>query len=262
VAIYGHPRHRSSPTSASTRCNIAARNRRVSRPPTASSFGCNSRWAWSPIFFTADALGPCSRLAGHRSHRYSTTGIGAAQRAAHHGGVNKGKIALAHNGNITNALEVADNWTSRVPFFQTTATRSHRSPDRALARRDAGPTPWADSLRRTGGRVFAGHGHTAGFFRRARSPGFPAAGNGRISGQEAHRADTVVFALRDLRFRSDRARPMNARSSRATGHRCPEGVHSRFYSPQQPQSSWQFSSMFISRGLDQAGLRACGAAVA
>ena len=52
---------------------------------------------------------------------------------------NKGKIALAHNGNITNAHEVHAQLEQQGSIFQTTSdTEVDRASHRALARADAG----------------------------------------------------------------------------------------------------------------------------
>ena len=73
--------------------------------------------------FTADVLAriPGSLAIGHT--RYSTTGDSALLNAQPiMVECNKGKIALAHNGNITNAHEVrAATRTVRVPSFRPPA---------------------------------------------------------------------------------------------------------------------------------------------
>ncbi len=105
----------------------------------------------------------------------------------------------------------------------------------------------ADSLRRIEGafslvmltpdRIFA-----------ARDPrGFRPLVMGRIPGQAAHSADTIVFASETCAFDLIGAtyeREVKPGELVIVG---PEGVHSRFYSAQQPQSSCIFEHVYFSR---------------
>ena len=198
--------------------------------------------------FTADVLArlPGSLAIGHT--RYSTTGDSALLNAQPiMVECNKGKIALAHNGNITNALEVRAQLEQQGSIFQTTSDTEvivhliARSREQTLA--DA----MADSLRRIEGafslvmltpdRIFA-----------ARDPrGFRPLVMGRISGQAAHPADTIVFASETCAFDLIGAtyeREVKPGELVIVG---PEGVHSRFYSAQQPQSSCIFEHVYFSR---------------
>ena len=107
--------------------------------------------------------------------------------------------------------------------------------------------PWPIRLRRLEGayslvmltpdRIFA-----------ARDPrGFRPLVMGRISGQAAHRADTIVFASETCAFDLIGAtyeREVKPGELVIVG---PEGVHSRFYSAQQPQSSCIFEHVYFSR---------------
>jgi amidophosphoribosyltransferase len=198
--------------------------------------------------FTADALAriPGSLAIGHT--RYSTTGDSALLNAQPiMVECNKGKIALAHNGNIINALEVRAGLEQAGSIFQTTSDTEvivhliARSREQTLA--DA----MADSLRRLEGafslvmltpdRVFA-----------ARDPrGFRPLVMGRIPGQAAHRADTIVFASETCAFDlvgANYEREVKPGELVIVG---PEGVHSRFYAAQQPQSSCIFEHVYFSR---------------
>ena len=198
--------------------------------------------------FTADVLArlPGSLAIGHT--RYSTTGDSALLNAQPiMVECNKGKIALAHNGNITNAHEVRAQLEQQGSIFQTTSDTEvivhliARSREQTLA--DA----MADSLRRIEGafslvmltpdRIFA-----------ARDPrGFRPLVMGRISGQAAHTADTIVFASETCAFDLIGAtyeREVKPGELVIVG---PEGVHSRFYSAQQPQSSCIFEHVYFSR---------------
>jgi amidophosphoribosyltransferase len=198
--------------------------------------------------FNADALSrlPGSLAIGHT--RYSTTGDSALLNAQPiMVECNKGKIALAHNGNITNALEIRGQLEQAGSIFQTTSDTEvivhliARSREQTLA--DA----MADSLRRLEGafslvmltpdRVFA-----------ARDPrGFRPLVMGRIPGQAAHRADTIVFASETCAFDlvgANYEREVKPGELVIVGA---EGVHSRFYATQQPQSSCVFEHVYFSR---------------
>lgn len=198
--------------------------------------------------FNADVLArlPGSLSIGHT--RYSTTGDSALLNAQPiMVECNKGKIALAHNGNIINALEIRSHLEQAGSIFQTTSDTEvivhliARSREQTLA--DA----MADSLRRLEGafslvmltpdRIFA-----------ARDPrGFRPLVMGRIPGQAAHRADTIVFASETCAFDLVGAhyeREVKPGELIIVG---PEGVHSRFYAAQQPQSSCIFEHVYFSR---------------
>ncbi len=85
---------------------------------------------------------------------------------------------------------------------------------------------------------------------------------GRIPGQAAHRADTIVFASETCAFDLIGAvyeREVKPGELVIVG---PEGVHSRFYATAQPQSSCIFEHVYFSRpdsmvfGTRRAGRRA------
>ena len=82
----------------------------------------------------------------------------------------------------------------------------------------------------------------------ARDPrGFRPLVMGRIPGQAAHRADTIVFASETCAFDLIGAiyeREVKPGELVIVG---PEGVHSRFYASQQPQSSCIFEHVYFSR---------------
>ncbi len=198
--------------------------------------------------FNADALAriPGSLAIGHT--RYSTTGDSALLNAQPiMVECNKGKIALAHNGNLTNALEVRAGLEQAGSIFQTTSDTEVIVHLIARSREQTLGDAMADSLRRlegayslvmlTSDRVFA-----------ARDPrGFRPLVMGRISGQAAHRADTIVFASETCAFDLIGAvyeREVKPGELVIVG---PEGVHSRFYAAQQPQSSCIFEHVYFSR---------------
>jgi amidophosphoribosyltransferase len=198
--------------------------------------------------FTADTLArvPGSLAIGHT--RYSTTGDSALLNAQPiRVECSKGKIALAHNGNITNALEVRAQLESQGSIFQTTSDTEvivhliARSKEQTLA------AAMSDSLRRIEGafslvmltpdRIFA-----------ARDPrGFRPLVMGRIPGQATHQPDAIVFASETCAFDLIGAiyeREVKPGELVIVG---PEGVHSRFYAAQQPISSCIFEHVYFSR---------------
>jgi len=198
--------------------------------------------------FTAETLArvPGSLAIGHT--RYSTTGDSALLNAQPiRVECSKGKIALAHNGNITNALEVRSQLERQGSIFQTTSDTEvivhliARSKEETLA------AAMSDSLRRIEGafslvmltpdRIFA-----------ARDPrGFRPLVMGRIPGQSEHHTDTVVFASETCAFDLIGAiyeREVKPGELAIVG---PEGVHSRFYAARQPMSSCVFEHVYFSR---------------
>ncbi|MGA2373064.1 MAG: amidophosphoribosyltransferase [Candidatus Korobacteraceae bacterium] len=248
VAIYGHP----EASKLAYLSLYALQHRGQESAGIAASDGEQLRLHKSmglvSDIFTADALArvPGSLAIGHT--RYSTTGDSALLNAQPiMVECNKGKIALAHNGNITNALEVRGQLDQQGSIFQTTSDTEVIVHLIARSREETLADAMADSLRRLEGafslvmltrdRVFA-----------ARDPrGFRPLVMGRISGQAAHRADTIVFASETCAFDLIGAtyeREVKPGELVIVG---PEGVHSRFYSPQQPQSSCIFEHVYFSR---------------
>ena len=136
--------------------------------------------------FTADVLArvPGSLAIGHT--RYSTAGDSALLNAQPiMVDCNKGKIALAHNGNITNAAEVRAQLDQQGSIFQTNSDTEVIVHLIARSREETLADAMADSLRRVEGafslvmltpdRVFA-----------ARDPrGFRPLVMGRIPGKHA-----------------------------------------------------------------------------
>src|SRR5271156_3408507 len=248
VAIYGHP----EASKLAYLSLYALQHRGQESAGIAASDGEDLRlhkaMGLVSDIFTADALArvPGSLAIGHT--RYSTTGDSALLNAQPiMVDCNKGKIALAHNGNITNALEVRGQLDQQGSIFQTTSDTEVIVHLIARSREETLADAMADSLRRLEGafslvmvtrdRVFA-----------ARDPrGIRPLVMGRISGQEAHRADPVVFASETGAFDLIGAtyeREVKPGELVIVG---PEGVHSRFYSPQQPQSSCIFEHVYFSR---------------
>ena len=185
--------------------------------------------------FTAETLArvPGSLAIGHT--RYSTTGDSALLNAQPiRVECSKGKIALAHNGNITNALEIRTQLESQGSIFQTTSDTEVIVHLIARSKEQTLESAMSDSLRRIEGafslvmltpdRIFA-----------ARDPrGFRPLVMGRIPGQATHQPDTIVFASETCAFDLIGAiyeREVKPGELVIVG---PEGVHSRFYAAQQP----------------------------
>src|SRR5271166_523251 len=198
--------------------------------------------------FTEDVLSKMRGTLAIGHTRYSTAGDSAllnAQPILVQS--NKGSIAVAHNGNLVNAGPVRARLESQGSIFQTNSDTEVIVHLIALSREQTLPEAIADALRRVEGafslvmmspdRVFA-----------ARDPrGFRPLVMGRISGEAAHRADAIVFASETCAFDLIGAtyeREVKPGELVIVG---PEGVHSRFYSAQQPQSSCIFEHVYFSR---------------
>src|SRR5208283_1451858 len=248
VAIYGHP----EASKLAYLSLYALQHRGQESAGVAASNGerleLHKAMGLVSDIFTADVLAslPGSLAIGHT--RYSTTGDSALLNAQPiMVECNKGKIALAHNGNITNAIEVHAQLEQQGSIFQTTSDTEVIVHLIARSREQTLVDAMADSLRRiegafslvmlTSDRIFA-----------ARDPrGFRPLVMGRISGQAAHRADTIVFASETCAFDLIGAtyeREVKPGELVIVG---PEGVHSRFYSAQQPQSNCIFEHVYFSR---------------
>ena len=198
--------------------------------------------------FTADALArvPGSLAIGHT--RYSTTGDSALLNAQPiRVECSKGQIALAHNGNITNAHEIRSHLERLGSIFQTTSDTEVVVHLIARSKEQTLESAMSDSLRRIEGafslvmltpdRIFA-----------ARDPrGFRPLVMGRIKGQSEHHKDTIVFASETCAFDLIGAvyeREVKPGELVIVG---PEGVHSRFYATQQTLSSCVFEHVYFSR---------------
>ena len=198
--------------------------------------------------FTGDVLAqlPGSLAIGHT--RYSTTGDSALLNAQPiMVECNKGKIALAHNGNITNAQEVHAQLEQQGSIFQTTSDTEVVVHLIAKSREQTLPDAMADALRRIEG-AFSLVMMTSDRIFAARDPrGFRPLVMGRIAGQGANSSDVVVFASETCAFDLIGAaydREVKPGELVIVG---PEGIHSRFYAAQQPQSNCIFEHVYFSR---------------
>jgi amidophosphoribosyltransferase len=160
---------------------------------------------------------------------------------------NKGSIALAHNGNLVNALDIRSRLESQGSIFQTNSDTEVIVHLIALSREQTLPEAMADALRRVVGafslvmisadRIFA-----------ARDPrGFRPLAMGRIRAPSGEKQDTIVFASETCAFDLIGAtfeRDVKPGELIVVG---PEGVTSRFYSPSLDQSSCIFEHVYFSR---------------
>ncbi|MGA8151318.1 MAG: amidophosphoribosyltransferase [Terriglobales bacterium] len=160
---------------------------------------------------------------------------------------NKGMMALAHNGNLVNALEVRSRLESQGSIFQTNSDTEVMVHLIALSKEHTLPEALADAMRQVEGafslvvlssdRIFA-----------ARDPrGFRPLAMGRIPAVSGERQDTIVFASETCAFDLIGAtfeRDVKPGEMVIVG---PEGITSHFYAPAQPQSSCIFEHVYFSR---------------
>jgi len=160
---------------------------------------------------------------------------------------NKGAIAIAHNGNLVNAIAIRSKLEGQGSIFQTNSDTEVLVHLIALSREHTLPDAIADSLRRVEGafslvmisrdRIFA-----------ARDPrGFRPLAMGRVPAQPGEKEDTIVFASETCAFDLLGAiyeRDVKPGELVIVG---PEGVASRFYAPAAPQSSCIFEHVYFSR---------------
>ena len=180
--------------------------------------------------------------------RYSTTGDSALLNAQPiMVQSNKGMIALAHNGNLTNAGEIRARMEAQGSIFQTSSDTEVIVHLIAQSREQTLPEAIADALRRVEGafslvmispdRIFA-----------MRDPrGFRPLAMGRIPAQGERKEDTIVFASETCAFDlvgANYEREVKPGELVIVG---PEGIHSRFYSTALPQSSCIFEHVYFSR---------------
>jgi amidophosphoribosyltransferase len=193
--------------------------------------------------FTEDVLAklPGAISIGH--NRYSTTGDSALLNAQPiRVDCNKGMIALAHNGNLVNALDIRTRLEKAGSIFQTTSDTEVVVHLIAQSREQTLPDAIADALRRIEGafslvmmtrdRVFA-----------ARDPrGFRPLSIGRIP-----ETNTIVFASESCAFDLIGAtfeRDVRPGELVIVG---PEGISSRFFGEQKKQASCIFEHVYFSR---------------
>src|SRR5213594_3374017 len=160
---------------------------------------------------------------------------------------NKGRVALAHNGNLVNAPEIRARLETQGSIFQTNSDTEVIVHLIALSKEHTLPEAMADALRRVEGafslvmispdRIFA-----------ARDPrGFRPLAMGRMPALAGEKQDTIVFASETCAFDLIGAtyeREVKPGELVIVG---PEGVSSRFYAPALAQSSCIFEHVYFSR---------------
>jgi len=205
--------------------------------------------------FGADALSrvPGALAIGHT--RYSTAGDSAVLNAQPiMVACNKGQIALAHNGNIVNAMNIRQRLEQAGSIFQTNSDTEVVLHLIAQSKEHSLPEAIADALRRIEG-AFSLVMLTRDHIFAARDPrGFRPLVMGRIPAlpmQEglpgAPSRDTIVFASESCAFDligAEYVREVKAGELIVVG---PEGIHSRFYAAAAAQSSCIFEHVYFSR---------------
>src|ERR1700682_3374292 len=160
---------------------------------------------------------------------------------------NKGMMALAHNGNLVNALEIRHRLEAQGSIFQTSSDTEVLVHLIALSKEHTLPEAMADALRRVEGafslvmispdRIFA-----------ARDPrGFRPLAMGRIPAQSGEKSDNIAFASEHCAFDLIGAtyeRDVRPGELIVVG---PEGITSRFYATPGTQSSCIFEHVYFSR---------------
>jgi amidophosphoribosyltransferase len=198
--------------------------------------------------FTEEVLSSLRGILAIGHTRYSTAGDSALLNAQPiMVQSNKGAIAIAHNGNLVNALSIRAKLEAQGSIFQTNSDTEVLVHLIALSREQTLPDAIADALRRVEGafslvmisrdRVFA-----------ARDPrGFRPLAMGRIPAPTGEKKDTVVFASETCAFDllgATYERDVKPGELVIVG---PEGISSRFYSPSPAQSSCIFEHVYFSR---------------
>jgi amidophosphoribosyltransferase len=198
--------------------------------------------------FTEDVLAKMRGTLAIGHTRYSTAGDSAllnAQPILVQS--NKGAMAVAHNGNLTNAADVRQRLERQGSIFQTNSDTEVIVHLIAMSKEHTLPQAMADALRRVEGafslvmmspdRIFA-----------ARDPrGFRPLAMGRVAGLEGQKRDTIVFASETCAFDLIGAtyeRDVKPGELVVVG---PEGITSRVYAPEAPQSSCIFEHVYFSR---------------
>ncbi|HEV2114721.1 MAG TPA: amidophosphoribosyltransferase [Terriglobales bacterium] len=246
VAIYAHPE-------AETLAYLglhSLQHRGQESAGIASSDGVNIRvhkaMGLVADIFTEEVLAKLRGTLAIGHTRYSTAGDSALLNAqpimarSH-----KGTIALAHNGNLVNALEIRTRLETQGSIFHTNSDTEVIVHLMAQSREHTLPEAIADALRQVEG-AFSLVMVTPDRILAARDPrGFRPLAMGRISA--SGRADTIVFASETCAFDLIGARYEREVKPGEMVVVGPEGVSSKFYSPAQPHSACIFEHVYFSR---------------
>jgi amidophosphoribosyltransferase len=248
VAIYAHPE-------AETLAYLglhALQHRGQESAGIASSDGVNIRvhkaMGLVADIFTEEVLAKLRGTLAIGHTRYSTAGDSALMNAqpimarSH-----KGTIALAHNGNLVNALEIRTRLESEGSIFSTNSDTEVIVHLMAQSREHTLPEAIADALRQVEG-AFSLVMVTPDRILAARDPrGFRPLAMGRIPASGPERQDTIVFASETCAFDLIGAkyeREVQPGELVVVG---PEGITSKFYAPAQPHSACIFEHVYFSR---------------
>src|ERR1700723_2928959 len=198
--------------------------------------------------FTEDVLSKMRGTLAIGHTRYSTAGDSAllnAQPILVQS--NKGSIAVAHNGNLVNALQVRARLESQGSIFQTNSATEVIVHLIALSKEHTLPEAMADALRQVEGAFSLVMMSTDRVFAVRDPRGFRPLAMGRIPALEGQKRDTVVFASETCAFDligADYVRDVKPGELVVVG---PEGITSQFYAKAAPQSSCIFEHVYFSR---------------
>jgi amidophosphoribosyltransferase len=198
--------------------------------------------------FTEEVLAKLRGTLAIGHTRYSTAGDSVLMNAqpimarSH-----KGNIALAHNGNLVNALEIRTRLESQGSIFSTNSDTEVIVHLMAQSREHTLPEAIADALRQVEG-AFSLVMVTPDRILAARDPrGFRPLAMGRIAATGPGRQDTIVFASETCAFDLIGARYEREVRPGEIVVVGPEGVSSIFYAPAEQQSACIFEHVYFSR---------------
>src|SRR6266571_3826811 len=247
VAVYGHPE-------SAKLCYLglhALQHRGQESAGIAASNGSRMT-VYKSMGLVADIFSEAvlQKLPGYHAighTRYSTTGDSALLNAQPiQVDCNKGRIAIAHNGNIVNAAEIRKRFELAGSIFQTSSNTEIVLHLIAQSHEKTLPEAMADALRRIEGAfsfVMATYDHIFA----ARDPrGFRPLAMGRIPGKDGG-PDAVVFASETCAFDllgAEYERDVKPGELVVLG---PEGVHSHFFAPALAQSQCIFEQVYFAR---------------
>lgn len=247
VAVYGH-------SEASKLCYLglhALQHRGQESAGIASTDGTNVH-VYKAMGLVADIFNettlarvPGPHAIGHT--RYSTAGDSALLNAQPiRVDCHKGRIAVAHNGNLVNASELRQKFEQNGSIFQTTSDTEVILHLIALSKEPTLIDAVADSLRRIEG-AFSVVMVTPDHIFAARDPrGFRPLAMGRIPGHGAVK-DATVFASETCAFDligAEYIRDVKPGEMVVVGH---DGAHSRYFAAALPQSNCIFEHVYFSR---------------
>ena len=198
--------------------------------------------------FTPDVLAPMRGTLAIGHTRYSTAGDSALLNAQPiMVQSNKGVTALAHNGNLVNAMEIRGKLEAQGSIFQTSSDTEVIVHLIALSKEHTLPEAIADALRRVEGAFSLVMISTDRIFAVRDPRGFRPLAMGRIPARIGQKQDTIVFASETCAFDLIGAtyeREVKPGEMVIVG---PEGISSRFYATAQTQSSCIFEHVYFSR---------------